>query len=228
MGRLESATSSDQTEYLIRPNEQDVSRLLAENEQRGFPGMLCSIDYMHWKWKNCPTAWQGSLNDINVLDRPHLFEDLDEGRRPEVKYTINGNEYNMGYYFGDGNKRKYFIAAQKSIKKDVERAFDVLQSRFVIIRDLSRFWDVETMKYIMTACVILHNMIIEDERESSLEEEHFDSDVEVSVVTRIPNHPNNLREFIQVHQQIRNKPAHFQLQNDLIEHPWQIHGGDMN
>ncbi|XP_012841572.1 PREDICTED: uncharacterized protein LOC105961854 [Erythranthe guttata] len=45
--------------YLRAPNQDDLSRLLQVNEQRGFPGMLGSIDYMHWKWKNCPTAWQG-------------------------------------------------------------------------------------------------------------------------------------------------------------------------
>jgi hypothetical protein len=33
--------------------------LLAEGEKRGFPGMLGSIDCMHWKWKNYPDVWQG-------------------------------------------------------------------------------------------------------------------------------------------------------------------------
>ena len=45
--------------YLRSPNNIDIARLLQTGEQRGFPVMLGSIDCMHWKWKNCPTAWQG-------------------------------------------------------------------------------------------------------------------------------------------------------------------------
>ena len=47
------------TKYLRKPTKADVRRLYEENEERGFPGMLGSIDCMHWKWKNCPTAWHG-------------------------------------------------------------------------------------------------------------------------------------------------------------------------
>lgn len=46
-------------EYLRSPNQDDTNRLLAIGEQKGFPGMLGNIDCMHWKWKNCPTAWSG-------------------------------------------------------------------------------------------------------------------------------------------------------------------------
>jgi hypothetical protein len=45
-------------EYLRAPNE-DTKRLMKINEARGWSGMLGSIDCVHWRWKNCPVAWQG-------------------------------------------------------------------------------------------------------------------------------------------------------------------------
>ncbi|KAL6580257.1 hypothetical protein OROMI_008281 [Orobanche minor] len=41
-------------EYLRRPTNEDVAKLLMDNKRRGFPGMLGSIDCMHWKWKKLP------------------------------------------------------------------------------------------------------------------------------------------------------------------------------
>jgi len=46
-------------EYLRSPTAEDLQRLLDVGEVRGFPGMIGSIDCMHWEWKNCPTAWKG-------------------------------------------------------------------------------------------------------------------------------------------------------------------------
>uniref|UniRef100_A0A2N9FRD0 Nuclease HARBI1 n=1 Tax=Fagus sylvatica TaxID=28930 RepID=A0A2N9FRD0_FAGSY len=86
---VKTVVSNFSEEYLWSPTNNDIARLLALGESCGFPGMLGSIDCMHWKWKNCPTAWQGSHNDINVLERSSVFTELAEGRAPLVNYSIN-------------------------------------------------------------------------------------------------------------------------------------------
>jgi hypothetical protein len=95
----------------------------------------------------------GSLNDINVLHRSPLFGSLTSGTTPQVEYIVNGNKYTMGYYLADGiypawatfvkafqnpqgNNKLHFTKAQEAARKDVERAFGVLQARFAIVRGL--------------------------------------------------------------------------------------------
>ncbi|XP_021755446.1 uncharacterized protein LOC110720703 [Chenopodium quinoa] len=178
-----------------------------------FPGIIGSIDCMHWEWKNCPTAWKaqyagrnkkatlileavaaqdlwiwhsffgipGSCNDLNVLFRSPVFDEVLHGRAPPVNFTVNGHEYNMAYYLADDiypkwatfvqgitspqlQKDKMFADHQAAARKDVERAFGVLQARFAIIRKLSLAYDEDILRDIMKACIIMHNMIVEDER----------------------------------------------------------------
>jgi hypothetical protein len=50
----------------------------------------------------------------------------------------------------------------------VERAFGILQTQFSIVRGLARFWDQEVLWYIVNACMIMHNTIIENERSQAL------------------------------------------------------------
>ena len=47
-------------EYLREPNAQDTEKLLAIGEARGFPGMLGSIDCMHWQWR-LPQRFAGNV-----------------------------------------------------------------------------------------------------------------------------------------------------------------------
>ena len=48
-------------EYLRHPTVADLERLLKIGAKRGFPGMLGSLDCMHWQWKNCPAGWAGQF-----------------------------------------------------------------------------------------------------------------------------------------------------------------------
>ena len=67
-------------EYLRAPNEDDTKKLMASNERRGWPGMLGSIDCMHWTWKICPKAWQGMYcgksRDATIVLEAVASEDL--------------------------------------------------------------------------------------------------------------------------------------------------------
>ncbi|XP_010477729.2 PREDICTED: uncharacterized protein LOC104756779 [Camelina sativa] len=266
-------------EYLRRPTAEDLQRLLNIGEHRGFPGMIGSIDCMHWEWKNCPTAWKGqytrgsgkpsivleavasqdlwiwhaffgppgSLNDINVLDRSPVFDDILQGRAPRVRYFVNGRQYNMAYYLTDGiypkwatfiqsitlprgRKAKLFAQWQEGCRKDVERAFGVLQARFAIVKNPALFWDKGKIGKIMRASIILHNMIVEDERhdhnfydptEFHHREGSGSSQVDLSYST---DTPTNLHNMMVTRNDVHDTEMHDLLQKDLIEHIWQKFG----
>jgi len=104
----------------------------------------------------------------------------------------------------------------------VERAFGVLQSRFTIIRGPARPWDIETLALIMRACIIMHNMIVEDEGFVVDPNERFDYGGE-NVEPDCGQAHRTLEEYIEAHRQIRDKDTHVQLKEDLIEHLWNHH-----
>jgi hypothetical protein len=99
----------------------------------------------------------------------------------------------------------------------VEHAFGVLQSRFAIVRGPAKFCDEETLGDIMTACVIMYNMIIEDEGEVD-PDERFDYGRQN--VTPSHGQHADLDMFIRTYKKTRDNETHHQLQ-DLVEHLWQ-------
>ena len=129
--------------------------------------------------------------------------------------------------------KKYFAKAQEACRKDVERAFGVLQSRFAIVRGPARLWDEDSLGNIMRACIIMHNMIVEDERDEHRGQYDYNFDnmgqyicdykdmgERVSVSH---NEAPELDAFIQNYKKIKNKETHTQVKVDLIEHLWHDH-----
>jgi hypothetical protein len=63
-----------------------------------------------------------------------------------------------------GAKRTHFSMVQEAQPKDVERAFGVLQARKRILALPCKLWSVGAMDHdVIIACIILHNIIIEDD-----------------------------------------------------------------
>ena len=100
----------------------------------------------------------------------------------------------------------------------MERCFGVLKARWSILQQLNRLWDLCDIENIIYTCCIMHNMIIEDERDHNLSA--------VLEPVRVGNtHRNlNFEEYLQNQVEIQNMELHFQLRNDLIEHLWSLRG----
>ena len=258
-------------EYLRAPTKEDLEMILRLHEGKGWPGLLGSLDVMHWEWKNCPKAHRGAYqgkegvatialeaavdcrlwfwhawfgmpganNDLNILDRSPFFHDLSAGRTPKVQFAINNQQHNLGYYLVDGiypnwhifvktisepqgPKRSYFSMRQEAQRKDVERAFGVLQARWRILALPCKLWSVGAMNSVIIACIILHNMIIEDEWETENTNEYLFDNIQDGFLVDNVNHDNvhTFLDFKNIRMNYMSEGEHFQLRNNLIEHLW--------
>ncbi|XP_070675768.1 uncharacterized protein [Malus domestica] len=196
-------------EYLRRPTEMDLQRLLKKAEMRGFPGMIGSIDW--------------AQNDLNVLAQSPMFNDVLQGKAPRVMYWVNGCKYHRPYYLANNiyprwssffkivpcprsAKEKHFASYQEWCWKDVECCFGILQARWAIVRGAARMFDLESLQSIMMTCIILHNMIVEDE---------YDYD---DVDEYEPDTMNNFRTQIYcAHDATKEPLQHEPLQKDTLQ-----------
>ncbi|XP_026456900.1 uncharacterized protein LOC113357675 [Papaver somniferum] len=164
---------------------------------------------------------------------------LINGKTPPVNFEINGNAYDMGYYLGDGiypqiativmvikqpdTPEKYkFSTMQEGARKDVERGFGVLQQQFAIVKQPARMWNPDVLAYIMKTVIILHNMIVEDERLPGDWPHEYDSRNRSAPVNISRVGTEELSRMRAAHRPhaIHNKETHFRLRQYLIEHIW--------
>ncbi|GKC57869.1 ALP1-like protein isoform X1 [Tanacetum coccineum] len=204
--------------------------------------MLGSIDCMHWECVNCPKSWHGQYgrganNDITVLHHSPLVDDLLADNEPVAPYVVNGQPFDRGYYFADGiypqwstfvksfivardEKNDVFKRRQESARKDVERAFGVLQGRWRIIAQPAPAWTVNKLQRIMYTCIILHNMILKNQRYAISEAGEIyicpQQNILKTWVERCAIRQRKAKE-------LRDKQTHSRLQRSLIEHVWALH-----
>lgn len=125
----------------------------------------------------------GSNNDLNVLRQSPLYHDVTSGAWPPrtFNFTVNGRSRSLLYYLADGAYPRYpFFATpyptpqtpqdraynrpQEALRKDVERLYAVLTSRFHIALHPARFTTVRRIVLAGKAVAFLHNMAVEHRR----------------------------------------------------------------
>jgi hypothetical protein len=108
---------------------------------------------------------------------------------------------------------------QASMRKDVEYAFDLLKKRFNILAISNRSYSQRILDLIMCACIILHNMIINDERNGGYDDNYHT----VTFIVAPPvtyEAPASLTTIIQREVHLTSELMFSNLQSDLIEHVW--------
>nr|GEX22144.1 protein ALP1-like [Tanacetum cinerariifolium] len=186
-----------------------------------------------WIW-HAFNGIAGANNDINVLDNSPLFDDLLDDLALVVPYVVNGVEYRNGYYLADGiylewasfvksftvatdPKHTYFKQRQKSVRKNVERAFGVLQRRWGPIQQPARAYEVNTLRRIMYASIIMHNMILEDQNMSIVDLNNVYSNPARSMQTMWIYRCETQRRKV---KELRDKDTYISLQQNLMNHIW--------
>ena len=158
---------------------------------------------------------------------------------------VNGKQYNTGYYLADGiylewvvfvksismpisDKDKLFAQEREAKRKDIERAFGVLRRRWCILKRPARLYDRGQLERVVLACIVLHNMIVEDEKEEDIEENLDLNETPSTVIVDEPEFsPDDYVPFQRVldkDDKIRDCSAHLQLKRDLVEHIWNKNG----
>lgn len=140
-------------------------------------------DHHLWLWHNS-YGYAGTLNDVNIMNLSPLFESLLNGKFEELEqvvcpYSLGGETFDKLYILVDGIYPRYsrFVKGmkepvtmeektlttfQEAARKDVERAFGVLQSKFQALARPILLMDLQQIANLCSACVILHNMCVSD------------------------------------------------------------------
>ncbi|GKC87246.1 transcription elongation factor SPT6 [Tanacetum coccineum] len=94
--------------FLRKPTLADIQNLYAaHNRIHGFPGMLGSIDCMHWEWVNCPKSWHDQYGRAD--------------NEPVAPYVVNGQPFDRGYYLADGEEEATCVNNEVGLKKPTRK-----------------------------------------------------------------------------------------------------------
>ncbi|GJW07753.1 ALP1-like protein [Tanacetum coccineum] len=159
-----------------------MSRKLSLRGDKKYPTIMLEAvaSYDLWIW-HAFFGVAGANNDLTILNNSPLFDDLLDDVAPVAPFECNGVAFEKGYYLADDiypqwssfvksftvanlEKNALFKRKQDSAQKDIERDFGVLQGRWHIICQPTRVWSINKLRKVMYTCIILHNMILKDQK----------------------------------------------------------------
>ncbi|GJV72015.1 putative nuclease HARBI1 [Tanacetum coccineum] len=218
----------DGTHVRVRVPSNDAPRYRG---RKGYPTInvlaACTFDL---KFTYILSGWEGTASDSRIIKNALTREDkllipngkfyLVDGGLPHRSTLIapyRGVRYHLKEYSARApqNSRELFNLRHASLRNSIERAFGVLKKRFPIIRSTAEpFYSCETQSNIFLACCILHNFLLEEDRDTELEDEvaHELLNAPQDEETRAP------RGIDDGGEEIRNSIAN-EMWNEYLLHP---------
>ena len=146
-----------------------------------------AADYNLWFW-HAAYGFSGALNDGNILALSPLLDRMTNGSFHQseqeagvVPFFIQGEmeAFNRTFFLVDGiyprytrfvkavrepitDQEKRFTGWQESARKDIERAFGVLEGRFKAMAYPIHYLDQDCIYAMVTSCLIFHNIVGEN------------------------------------------------------------------
>jgi Plant transposon protein len=142
-------------------------------------------DHCLWFW-HMSYGYSGAMNDLNILNQSPLLRKMTDGsfstlekEARVVPFSILGQQFDKLFMLVDGIYPKYarfvrgykapilaeekkFTKWQEGARKDVERAFGVLQAKWKAIANPIHLIDLKAIANLMATCIVLHNMCVSD------------------------------------------------------------------
>eukprot|EP00918_Siedleckia_nematoides_P030803 GHVU01066721.1.p1 GENE.GHVU01066721.1~~GHVU01066721.1.p1 ORF type:complete len:484 (-),score=38.85 GHVU01066721.1:922-2373(-) len=201
-----------------------------------------------WLWHNF-TGTPGASNDINVFDRSPLLNYFTEGDGI-FRHTVSIGEETFPhvYLLTDGiypplsffvkpltepstPQEAIFTQRVESARKDVERAFGALKIRFAVLNNACKYHSANKMISIERACIVIHNMNVEDRRADlragKPDDDPYLSDTATRNAARVTVPVLRRPPPVAMDRAIRDayaKGNHQRLQKALLEYLWARHG----
>nr|KAJ0212221.1 hypothetical protein LSAT_V11C400162560 [Lactuca sativa] len=177
----------DGTHVRVKVPNKDAPRYRG---RKGYPTInvlaACTFDL---KFTYILSGWEGTASDLRILKNALNREDklvIPKGRYYLVDAGLphtttlmapyRGVRYHLKEYSARApeNAKELFNLRHASLRNAIERAFGVLKRRFPIIRSTQEpFYSCETQSDIFLACCILHNFLLEEDRDKNLEDEEM-------------------------------------------------------
>ncbi|XP_021974602.1 uncharacterized protein LOC110869675 [Helianthus annuus] len=143
--------------------------------------------------------------DVQQLYQAHEARHGFPGMLGSIDFS--GVEYRRGYYLADG-----IYPSWSTIVKTIPFPDDEKRKKWAIIQQPARAFTPKRLRLCMYACILLHNMIIEDEGRAICE---YDENASYGNTVMVDPTQQDLNSFA-----LTNDYTHANLQQDLVEHIW--------